>query len=129
MEEIYYEDLKAIACLDHKDILFTMPEFINGDLMQPTFCMRVFCNNTMCICFGLYERFSKFAPFEGIENDPVLNEFYLDRISKTFSGYAIFNMMQRYAKESKKFRALENKWDYQFTEVTKLNRNESDLNK
>lgn len=117
MEEIYYEDLIPIACLGDKDILFTMPEFINDNPIQPTFCMRVFCDNNMCICFGLYERFSQFAPFEAIESEHVLNEFYLDRISKTFSGYAIFNMMQRYAKESKIFRALEKKWDYQFTEI------------
>ena len=127
MEEIYYEDLVPIAVLDSRDILFTMPEFINDDPMQPTFCMRVFCDNTMCICFGIYERFSKFAPFEEVENTPILNNFYRDRISKTFSGYAIFNMMQKYAKESKIFRNLENKWDYQFSKEIKLNRSAPDI--
>lgn len=127
MEEIYFEDLIPIGALSYQDIIFTMPEFINSAPMKPTFCMRVFCDNTMSICFGLYERFSKFAPFEEIENSPILKEFYRDRISKTFNGYAIFNMMQRYAQERKKFRTLGNKWDYHFTEVIKLNRSKPDV--
>ena len=118
MAEIYYEDLIPIAYLEKKDILFTMKEFISNDLNTPTFCMRVFCDGSMKYCFGLMERFSKYAPFDEIEvGEEPISSFLHDRIGKTFNGHAIFNMMQHYSEESFKFQNIEDKWKYSFSEV------------
>lgn len=123
MERIFLEELVPIGLIDDKDLFFVLEKDAKeGE--DPIFCLRVWCDGSMSYGFGILQKFAKFLPITEIDfGKDLLREYYQNRISKTFNGDSIYQMMSDFQEEYNKMNSLDNKWLYNFTQVKTLNVN------
>lgn len=117
MEPILIEDLIAVA-VSGKAVLFVREE--DKDNSQ-ALGMMVYCDNSMKCSFGLVQTYLKFWEMDIVEDNPVLHEYYQERIPQTFQGVSIYNMMTEFKLQLEKWVALEDKWLFESTEIYNFN--------
>lgn len=117
MEPILIEDLIAVA-VSGKAVLFVREE--DKDNPQ-ALGMMVYCDNSMKCSFGLVQTYLKFWEMDIVEDNPVLHEYYQERIPQTFQGVSIYNMMTEFKSQLEKWVALEDKWLFESTEIYNFN--------
>ena len=117
MEHILMEDLIAVAMVG-KIVLYVREQDKDR---EDALCILVHCDNSMSYAFGLVQKFLKFGGFDVLADDRLIHEYYQDRISKTFRGKAIYQMMNDFANHIEEWSNLENRWLFETTPLFKCN--------
>ena len=117
MEHILIENLIAVA-MEGKTVLYVREQDKDR---EDALCILVNCDNSMSYAFGLVQKFLKFGGFDVLADDKLIYEYYQDRISKTFQGRAIYQMMNDFANHIEEWSNLENRWLFKTTPLFKCN--------
>lgn len=115
MEPILIENLISVAIAD-KCILFVREQ---DKEKQDALGIMVQCDGTMSYSFGLVQQYMKFWTLDILEDNKSLQEYYQDRISKTFQGKNIYQMLTNFAEQIEKWNNLENKYEFESTLIFK----------
>lgn len=115
MEHILVENLVAVATLG-KLVLYVREQDKDN---EQALGMLVNTDNSMSYSFGLVQKILKFGEYDILKDDKILQEYYQDRIGKTFQGNAIYQMMSNFAEQIDIWSKLEDKWSFETTDETK----------
>ena len=109
MEELYQiEDLTPAAKGSEKLLLFVR----NEDVDNPV-CLALQVDLSSKIYhIDLIQRFLKFSPYEEVNQDTLVIEYYRNKVDSALPDEVLVNMVVDFTREIKRWNQLKNKFDY-----------------
>lgn len=113
MESLYQiDDLTPIAMGSERLLLFVR----NEDVDNPE-CLALKVNlSSKEYHIELFQRFLKFCPYEEIDQDTKLIEYYRSKVGGALPDEVLVNMVVDFTREIEKWNQLENKFEYGFAD-------------